>query len=56
MNAAQMFRWKRRLDQGLKEPGQLIPKSQMVGLQKGIEEWIEHDDQQVPLSRCRSAY
>lgn len=38
MNAAQMYRWKRSLDQGLKEPGELIPKSQVLGLQKRIEE------------------
>ena len=24
MNAAQMYRWKRSLDQGLKEPGELV--------------------------------
>jgi transposase-like protein len=38
MNAAQMYRWKRSLDQGLKEPGELVPKSQVLGLQKRVEE------------------
>ena len=38
VNAAQMYRWKRSLDQGLKEPGELGPKSQVLGLQKRVEE------------------
>jgi transposase-like protein len=38
MNAAQMYRGKRSLDQGLKEPGELVPKSQVLGLQKRVEE------------------
>src|SRR2546427_8716000 len=38
VNAAQMYRWKRSLDQGLKESGKLVPKSQMLGLQKRVEE------------------
>jgi transposase-like protein len=38
VNVAQIYRWKRSLDQGLKEPGELIPKSQVVGLQKRVEE------------------
>ncbi len=33
-----MYRWKRSLDQGLKESGEMVPKSQMLGLQKRIEE------------------
>jgi hypothetical protein len=33
-----MYRWTRSLDQGLKEPGELVPKSQGRGLQKRIEE------------------
>jgi len=33
-----MYRWKRSLDQGLKESGELVPKSQVVGLQKRVEE------------------
>jgi transposase-like protein len=27
VNAAQMYRWKRSLDQGLREAGELVPKS-----------------------------
>jgi hypothetical protein len=38
MNAAQMYRGKRSLDQGLKEPGELVPKSQGLGVQKRVEE------------------
>ena len=38
MNAAQRYRWKRSLDQGLKEPGELVPKSHVLGLQKRVEE------------------
>ena len=33
VNAAQMYRWKRSLDQGLKESGELVPKSLVGGLQ-----------------------
>jgi hypothetical protein len=39
MNAAQMYRWKRSLDHGLKEPGELGPKSQVLGLPKRVEEF-----------------
>jgi transposase-like protein len=38
MHAAQMYRWKRSLDQGLKEPGEWVPKSQGLGLPKRVEE------------------
>jgi transposase-like protein len=38
VNAAQMYRWKRSLDQGLKEPGELVPRSHVLGLQKRVEE------------------
>lgn len=38
VNAAQMYRWKRSLDQGLKESGELVPKSQVLGLQKRVDE------------------
>jgi transposase-like protein len=37
MNAAHMYRWKGGLDQGPKE-GELIPKSQVLGLPKRVEE------------------
>ncbi len=38
INAALMYRWKRSLDQGLKESGELIPKSQAAGLQRRIDD------------------
>jgi transposase-like protein len=38
INVAQMYSWKRRLDQGLKESGELVPKSQVLWLQKRVEE------------------
>jgi len=38
MSAALLYRWKRSVDQGLKETGDLIPRSQVAGLQKRIEE------------------
>ena len=33
VNAAQMYRWKRSLEQELKESGEMVPKSQVLGLQ-----------------------
>ncbi len=38
INAALMYRWKRSLDQGLKESGGLIPKSQVAGLQRRVDD------------------
>lgn len=38
LNAAQMYRWKRSLEQGLKESGEMVPRSQVLGLQKRIDE------------------
>ena len=38
VNAAQIYRWTRSLDQGLKESGELVPQSLVGGLQKRIEE------------------
>ena len=38
LNAAQMYRWKRSLEQGLKESGEMVPKSQVVGFAKRVEE------------------
>ena len=35
VNAAQMYRWKRSLDQGLKEAGKLVPKSLVEGYKSG---------------------
>jgi len=38
VNAALLYRWKRSLDQGLKESGELIPKSQVAALQRRLDE------------------
>jgi len=38
VNAAQMYRWKRSLDQGLKASGKLVPTSLVGGLQKRVDE------------------
>ena len=38
LNAAQVRRWKRVLDRGLNVQGELIPKSQMAGLHRKIDE------------------
>jgi hypothetical protein len=38
VHAAHMYRWKGSLDQGLKEPGELVPKSHVLGLQKRVDE------------------
>lgn len=38
VNAAQVQRWKRSLERGLKEQGELIPRSQVAALQKKVEE------------------
>ena len=38
VHAALLYSWKRRLDQGLKEAGEMVPKSQVLGLQKRVEE------------------
>ena len=38
MSAALLYRWKRSVDQGLKESGALIPRSQVAALQKRIDE------------------
>ena len=38
MPAAQLYRWRRSLDQGLKGPGELIPKRQVLGAQKPVED------------------
>ena len=38
IQAALVYRWKRSLDQGLKESGDLIPKSQVAALQKRVDE------------------
>jgi hypothetical protein len=38
VNAAWMYSWKHSLAQGLKESGDMVPKSQVLGLQKCVEE------------------
>ena len=38
VQAALVYRWKRSLDQGLKESGELIPRSQVAALQRRVEE------------------
>lgn len=64
VNAAQMYRWKRSLDQGLKESGKLVPKSLVGGLQKRVDELeralgrkaLEVDVLKKPSSSRRSNY
>ncbi len=38
LNAAQLYRWRRSLERGLKDSGELVPKSQVLALQKRVEE------------------
>lgn len=38
MNAALLYRWKRSVDQGLKDPGEMVPRSQVTALQKRVDE------------------
>lgn len=38
MNASQLYRWKKAMDCGLKDQGEMIPKSQVAVLQKKVEE------------------
>ncbi len=38
VNAGQMYRWKCSLNQGLKEPGERVPKSPVLSLKKRAEE------------------
>src|SRR5438552_4145492 len=38
VHAAHMYRWKGSLDQGLKEAGERVPKSHVLGLQKRVDE------------------
>jgi transposase-like protein len=38
VNAVQMYRWKHSRDQGLKEPGEMVPKSHVLNLQKLVEQ------------------
>ena len=36
--ASQLYKWKRDLEQGLKDRGEMVPKSHVMGLQKRVEE------------------
>ena len=38
VNAARLHRWKRAMDRGLRDSGELIPRSQVGALQKKIDE------------------
>jgi len=38
LQATQLHRWKRALERGLGDAGELIPKGQVVGLQRKVEE------------------
>jgi len=38
LQATQLYRWKRALERGLGDSGELIPKGQVVGLQRKVEE------------------
>lgn len=38
LNATQLHRWKRAMDRSLRESGEMIPRSQVAGLQKKIDE------------------
>lgn len=38
MHALTVHRWKKALERGLEEKGELVPKSQIAGLQKKVEE------------------
>ncbi len=50
VNAAQMYRWIRSLDQGFKEPGEMVPKSLVLGLQK----WVEELERAMGLIPCHT--
>lgn len=38
VSSAQLYKWKRDLEQGLKDRGEMVPKSQVTSLQKKVEE------------------
>jgi transposase len=38
IQAVMMYRWRRQLEKGLAERGQMVPKSEMAGLEKKVEE------------------
>jgi putative transposase len=38
LKAGALYRWKKQLDQGLRDHGELIPKSRLLSLQRKVEE------------------
>lgn len=36
--AAQMYKWRRDVEKGLKDKGEMVPKSQIASLQKKVED------------------
>lgn len=38
VNATLVHRWKRTIDQGLRESGELVPRSQVAALQKRVDD------------------
>ena len=38
LKAAAVYRWKKQLDQGLSDQGELVPKSRLLPLQRKIDE------------------
>jgi transposase len=36
--SSQLYKWKRDLEQGLKDRGEMVPKSQVIALQKKVDE------------------
>ncbi len=38
IHAVQMYKWRRQLEKGLADRGEMIPKSELTGLQKKVEE------------------
>ena len=38
LKAGALYRWKKQLDQGLRDHGELIPKSRLLPLQRKVEE------------------
>jgi transposase len=38
LHATQMYRWKKALERGLKDQGELIPRSQVAALHRKVEE------------------
>lgn len=38
VSSAQLYKWKRDLEQGLKDRGEMVPKSQIMTLQRKVDE------------------